>query len=130
MDEIAKRGPRRRECWLALGVWTLACLMARESSGGPGGHPLGPLVRHTDDGLDKQRPAWSADGRRLAFARHEARGSHVWQYVMGIDPPAAPLRVTKRDAPEYNAVFSRDGKRLLMVLISLSGTQGNLDIAA
>ena len=28
----------------------------------------GPLVRLTHDGLDKQRPHWSPDGRRLLFA--------------------------------------------------------------
>ena len=32
-----------------------------------------PCVRLTHDGLDKQRPSWSPDGRRLLFARHEAR---------------------------------------------------------
>ena len=32
--------------------------------------------------------------------------------------------------PEYNGVFSPDGARVLFVAITLSGTQGNLDIAA
>ncbi len=43
------------------------------------------LVRLTHDGLDKQRPSWSPDGRRLLFARHEPDGSHIWQYVLDVE---------------------------------------------
>ena len=131
MDTIARRGHLLGRSSPLLAALAVACLMGEgEAPAGEEGRPTGPLVRHTSDGLDKQRPAWSPDGRQLAFARHEAGGSHIRQYVMGADPSSAPRRVTKRDEPEYNAVFSPDGKTLLMVLISLSGTQGNLDIAA
>jgi TolB protein len=91
--------------------------------------PDEPLVRLTRDGLDKQRPCWSPDGTSLAFARHEAGGTHIWQFVMEARTPASVRRLTDRKTPEYNAVFSPDGGRLLLVVISLSGTQGNLDIA-
>jgi TolB protein len=91
--------------------------------------PLGPLIRLTTDGLDKQRPAWSPDGRRLTFARHERGGVHIWQYVVDAELSSKPARLTKRDAPDYNGVFSPDGKRLLFVVNNLAGTQGNLDIA-
>jgi TolB protein len=87
------------------------------------------LARLTTDGLPKQRPSWSTDGRRLAFARHEAGGTHIWQYVMEVDKPASARRVTTRAAPEYDGAFTPDGKSLLLVAITLSGTQGNLDVA-
>jgi TolB protein len=101
---------------------------------GPGEPPaakLGPLVRLTHDGLDKQRPSWAPGGRRLLFARHESGGSHIWQYVLDVTQPAIPARrLTDRKAPEYNGVFSPDGTKVLFAAISISGTQGNLDIAA
>jgi TolB protein len=88
------------------------------------------LVRHTHDGLDKQRPSWAPDGLRLTFARHESGGSNIFQYVLDVAAPSSARRLTDRKAPEYNGTFSRDGSRLLLVVISLSGTQGNLDIAS
>ena len=84
--------------------------------------------RLTTDGLDKQRPTWSRDGKQLAFSRHEAGGTHIWQYVMNAGDPKSAHRVTKRAAPDYDGVFSPDGKSMLLVLVSQSGTQGNLDI--
>ncbi len=131
MDTIARRAHSIGQASPLLAAFAVACLIVSGGApAGEGGRPKGPLVQHTSDGLDKQRPAWSPDGRQLAFARHESGGSHIRQYVTGTDPASVPRRVTKRDEPEYNAVFSPDGKTLLMVLISLSGTQGNLDIAA
>src|SRR5436305_6602039 len=92
--------------------------------------PPGPPVRLTRDGLDKQRPAWAPDGRRLLFARHESDGAHIWQYLLEPGRPQdAPRRLTDRKAPEYNGAFSPDGSRVLFAAITLSGTQGNLDIA-
>jgi TolB protein len=98
--------------------------------GDPTEHRFGPLIRHTSDGLVKQRPSWSPDGKRLAFARHEAGGTHIWQYLMEVEPPAVPRRLTQRNAPEFDGVFAPDGQHLLFVTVTLSGTQGNLDIAA
>jgi TolB protein len=86
-------------------------------------------VRLTTDGLPKQRPKWSPDGRRLAFARHEAGGTHIWQFVMDPDSPASAHRLTNRAAPDYDGAFTPDGKSLLLVTIAQSGTQGDLDVA-
>jgi TolB protein len=89
------------------------------------------LDRLTHDGLDKQRPFWAPDGRRILFARHEPDGAHIWQYVLDVGNAMAPARrLTGRQAPEYNGAFSPDGARVLFAAITLSGTQGNLDIAA
>ena len=102
-----------------LGV--LGALAVNTSEPGP--------VRITHDGLDKQRPSWSPDGKRLAFARHESGGSRIWQYVLEVEKSDGAKRLTDRKPPDYNAVFSPDGKRLLVVVNELQGTQGQLDIA-
>lgn len=97
----------------------------------------GPLVRLTHDGLDKQRPCWSPDGKRLLFARHEPDGINIWLYLQDMEATgaetktasaSAPRRLTARKSPEYNGVFSPDGTRVLFAAIALSGTQGNLDL--
>jgi TolB protein len=119
--------------WSGWLTWGVLALLAPADAGDVRGtreFRLGRLIRLTHDGLDKERPAWSPDGRRLTFARHEKDGAHIWQYLMDVDNPASLHRLTQRDAPEYNAVFAPDGRRLLLVVITLSGTQGNLDIAA
>ena len=59
-------------------------------SAAPGARRDGRLIRLTRDGLDKQRPYWSPDGRRLAFARHEADGVHICGSTCR--SPARPIR--------------------------------------
>lgn len=86
--------------------------------------PSGP-VRITDDGLFKQRPAWSPDGKRLCFSRHE--GNAIRLYVMGANG-ADQKRLTDRLDPEYDAVWSPDGLRLAAALVKVSGTQGDVDV--
>ena len=86
------------------------------------------VTRLTFDGLDKERPSWSSDGRFLAFTRRETGGTHIWQYTMERGRPELAKRLTDRAAPDFHAVFSPDGTRLLIVTVSQSGTQGNLDI--
>jgi TolB protein len=105
-----------------------------EAADAPAPIRFGPLLRLTYDGLDKQRPSWDPEGRRLLFARQSADSAHIWQYILDVEttgaPPAGSLRrLTDRKDPEYHGVFSRDGKRVLFTAITLSGTQGNLDIA-
>jgi Tol biopolymer transport system component len=90
----------------------------------------GRLIRLTSDGFDKQRPNWSPDGRRLLFARHDSGGTRIYQYVLDFSTPKATLRrLTSRSEPECNGAFSPDGVRVLFGAVTLSGTQGNFDIA-
>jgi TolB protein len=111
-----------------LGVLALAWLVPTFAAWN--GAPDETIRRLTVDGLDKQRPSWSSDGKRLTFARHEPDGSHIWQYVMDAHAPASLRRLTDRKAPEYDGVFSPTGSHILLTVITLSGTQGNLDIAS
>jgi TolB protein len=88
------------------------------------------LLRHTHDGLAKQRPMWSPNGKTLTFARHEAGGTQIWQYLLDVDSASSLRRLTDRKSPEHSGAFSPDGTKLLLAVITLSGTQGNLDIAS
>jgi TolB protein len=111
--------------WLACLALTLLSGLGERSA-----LRLGRLERLTHDGLDKQRPSWEKSGHRLLFARHESGGSQIWQYVLDLAKPGAPARrLTDRKTPEYNGAFSPDGARVLFAAITISGTQGNLDIA-
>src|SRR5262249_4361199 len=96
-----------------------------------GSPPLQPRIRHSRDGLDKRRPGWSPDGKCRAFARQEADGIHLWQYMWDLGGSATPRRLlSDYDPPHFDAIFSPDGTRLLLSTIRFSGTQGNVDIVA
>ena len=58
--------------------------------------PVGKITRLTFDGLDKERPTWSSDGRFLAFTRHETGGTHIWQYIMERGRPESAKRFAPR----------------------------------
>src|SRR5208282_3055476 len=74
--------------------------------------------------------SWAPDGHRILFARREPDGAHIWQYVLDVrNGKSAARRLTDRKEPEYHGVFSPDGALVLFTAITLSGTQGNLDIA-
>ncbi|HEV3344343.1 MAG TPA: hypothetical protein VG125_28465 [Pirellulales bacterium] len=83
------------------------------------------VVRLTRDGLFKQRPAWSPDGKQLCFARHE--GDAIRLFVMDVEG-GGQRRLTDRKHPEYDAVWSPDSKRLALSLVNVSGTQGDVDV--
>lgn len=83
------------------------------------------LVRLTNDGLFKQRPAWSPDGKSLVFARH--RGATIYLFLRAADG-SGERRLTKRTDPEYDAVFSPNGKRLAFTFDKTSPGQGDLEV--
>ena len=94
--------------------------------------PVAKPQRLTTDGKDKQRPAWSPDGKTLVFARHEPTGTFgasIFLYLLDPQSPNDIKRMTDRELPEYHATFASGGSPILLVTVSQSGTQGNLDIA-
>ena len=112
-------------------LWIACSVLAFCSEPDPPAGAHAPWVaRLTDDGLDKLRPNWSPDGRHLLFARHEAGGTQIRQYILDVGKPKAlARRLTARTDPECDGAYSPDGSRVLFAAITLSGTQGNLDIA-
>jgi TolB protein len=95
-------------------------------------HPNEPLklVRLTDTGRFVHRPVWHPDGARIVFARHEEGGNTIRLFVQEARLGAEAKRLTKRKDPEYDAVISPDGSTVLFAALTISGTQGNLDIAS
>jgi TolB protein len=83
------------------------------------------LTQITHDGLFKQRPAWSPDGKTLVFARHS--GSSILLYVRTLSD-GSERRLTTRDEPQYDAVFSPDGQRLLFAYDKASPNQGDIEV--
>ena len=84
-----------------------------------------PINRLTSDGHLKQRPAWSPDGNWLAFTRHQ--GATIFLFLRSADGKEE-RRLTKREAPEYDACWSPDGKRLAFAYDNAMPNQGDIEV--
>jgi serine/threonine protein kinase/Tol biopolymer transport system component len=71
----------------------------------------GPLSRLTTAGGNDGRPAWSADGRYVAFVSAQSADRNVMQRVADGSGPPTPLLDDER--PVEEVVFSRDGEWLI-----------------
>ncbi len=83
------------------------------------------VVKITSDGLLKQRPSWSPDGRHVVFTRHQ--GSTIFLFQRTLET-GVEERVTKTDVPEFDAVYSPNGKQLLFAFDRASPNQGDIDV--
>jgi Tol biopolymer transport system component len=83
------------------------------------------ILRLTSDGHLKQRPSWSPDGSTLAFTRHQ--GSTIFLFLRSADGKEE-RRLTKREAPEYDACWSPDGKRLAFAYDNAMPNQGDIEV--
>src|SRR5205814_8632065 len=81
--------------------------------------------RITHDGKRKDHLCWAPDGRRLALSWYHQTG-RIGVAVMDADGGNA--RVLTRDPVEFAPSWSPDGKRLVFVHDTQSGTDGELDI--
>jgi serine/threonine protein kinase/Tol biopolymer transport system component len=92
----------------------------------PSGPPqLVPLQQITFDPGIAITPAFSPDGRLLAFASDRAESGNLDLWLRQA-AGGSPARLTTRAGPEWNPQFSPDGTRLLY----LSGDQSIVEIPA
>ncbi len=89
---------------------------------------VGPVRRITTDGIAKQNPCVSPDGKQLVFARHLRFEFTVCTMPSGGGEVKQITPSVKDKAPQYQPDWSHDGKRIVYVLITLSGTDGTLHI--
>lgn len=83
------------------------------------------VTRLTSDGQFKQRPTWSPDGRQLLYTQHRAGKISLVLLSAG---DATSQIITQGTLPQYDAVWSPDGKRIALTYVKQSGTQGNVDV--
>ena len=71
------------------------------------------LTRFTLDGTDNRYPAWTPDGKRIAFASNtEGTLNIFWQPA---DRSGGVERLYKSDFPQYPSAFSSDGQLLAFI---------------
>ncbi|MEP6591763.1 MAG: protein kinase [Gemmatimonadota bacterium] len=85
----------------------------------------GPFSRLTFSGRDR-RPAWSPDGRQVAFVRDSGAGGDI--YARAADGGGADHLLAKLDRALQEVVWSPDGRWLLVR--TDNGARGNGDIYA
>ncbi len=74
--------------------------------------PDGEPRRLTTDDVGEFHPAWSPDGRSLAYATwDDAAGGHIMQVAAG--GGAQPTQLTTSAALYYNVAYSPDGERVV-----------------
>ncbi len=87
--------------------------------------PAGPFTRLTFSGRDR-RPAWSPDGREVAFIRDSGSGGDVYEHAA--DGAGNDRRLAHLDRAIQEVSWSHDGRWLLVR--TDNGAAGNGDILA
>ncbi len=85
----------------------------------------GPFTRLTTSGRDR-RPAWSPDGREIAFVRDSASGGDV--YARAVDGGGTERRLAHLDRAIQEVAWSHDGHWILVR--TETGAAGNGDVLA
>src|SRR6185503_1672039 len=75
----------------------------------PGGRPR----RLTTSTVGEHSPAWSPDGRYVAYVTWSEQGGDVWR--VGVTPGARPERLTRQSAFYEDLNYDPTGRRLVLV---------------
>ncbi|MEZ4700379.1 MAG: amidohydrolase family protein [Rhodothermales bacterium] len=76
-------------------------------------YPGGTPARLTNAAFIEAQPAWSPDGRWIAYVSWEGMGGHV--YKMRADGQGQPVKLTRVPAVYQEPAWSPDGKRIVVV---------------
>jgi hypothetical protein len=123
---------RKRVIWVAGGVAALAAAGALFwlRPGGPAAPVLGSPVALTNYSGIEQQPAFSPDGRALAFIWSGLDGSQDDLYIRAADAiDAQPRRLTNDANEDLTPAFSPDGKSLAWVRQALDGGDDEVWVA-
>ena len=105
----------------STGAYTLTLQMEEDSAGSGEDWVAGPIRRLTDHSADDRYPAWSPDGRYIAFT--STRDGNWDIYVMGSDG-SNPRRLTNHSAADGFSSWSPDGRHIAF----MSYRDGNEEI--
>lgn len=83
------------------------------------------LQQLTSNGLFKQRPVWSPDGKSVVYAQHDSDTIFLFRMELASNTCE---RITDRKDPEYDAVFSPNGRSMLFSFDKTSPNQGDLEV--
>jgi TolB protein len=109
--------------WLLIGVIAAMFGCGSVCSNSRAAEP--DVIRLTNDGQFKQRPCWSPDGQQVVFARHQ--GDTIFLFLRDLKS-GKEERLTSHTSPDYDAVFSPDGKEMLLSLDRTTPGQGDIDV--
>jgi TolB protein len=104
--------------WIAFSYRPESSVFAHIYKVRPDGHGLTKLTNTPND--DDYSPDWSPDGRRLAFARVRSGvppdySSYHSVWLVGANGSGAKQLIPETQGFSYSAVWSPDGKRLLLL---------------
>jgi Tol biopolymer transport system component len=117
---------RPRKLWIGVTTsvgcgWIAVLLLSCAGSGPPGADELATPLQLTSDPADDRRPAWSPDGRRIAFESN--RDGNFDIYLVGADGDGL-VRLTDHPAQDRRPSWTPDGTRIVFQ----SDREGSVDL--